>query len=800
MANSSFLSRFSLSRDNAPMLPLHSKPQRHETSNYDLEELSPKPSHSVLFSASDDDPPDFFPESPPAKAGPSSISFAYPNAYRDQPSASRSSSRQPRDYSYDYDYDRPPRQVQQPILFAGPPPPIAQSMFMYRDIDDRSGGSVLEYGRQRLSSNSNHSGASSPTASSSIHLAANTVVLDPRRKLNSGSRARRGKQGTPFDGDSTWTILQRRERALQQEMQVFLDAQSAGLAAGLGRGPLDPSSSPGASSSDGGLGGGSRSSQTSRSNTPTAESVAGRSLRLPTDRSTASGAIIPVRQPRPKKLGLRSARASLARNISMLADLKAEEDAALKAALFARRRALDHLRRLSGRRDTIARELETLETDEEEPLTHELATLRKGYASTNEEIANLETQLTLLKQRKRSLEKSMEAVMSKRESGLSGYRGALKDVEEQLTAVLRRPPIQPLDVDALGTAAGANTGHGEQGKGRIRLDDRDGDLNNGGDDPDHLADIDASAGMEFLRLLPERRTAEMARFWWESEMRLLEKRRRDVATERDALEEGGVVWQEAVQLVSTFEANLRKEMAGPAADENESAAAATAAATAAVKGKNRVPTPEERMQAQLQTMAAVISGLRSHLQTAESKGWNLLICAIGAELEAFKEARDMLWQALRDAGFEVEDAEDAEDAKHDQVRDEQDRQDADSRSSLLIDTQGSTTTAGKTTGPPGLGLDKAEDRAPTPKLAQPTDGHDHDYNTASESEDNDVPPDLLVTLDHEHEHVHEHGQLEHSHSNTRGSQNDHNDKDDSSENEVPLEFLSEHQPDDHKER
>ncbi|CAK7233142.1 hypothetical protein SCUCBS95973_008494 [Sporothrix curviconia] len=772
MANSSFLSRFSLSRDDAPVLPLHTKSIRHQRSEYDLEELSPKPSHSVLFSASDADPPDFFPESPPSKAGPSSVSFAYQDAYRDQPSSSRSSSRRPRDY----DYDPASRRPQQPVLFAGPPPPIARSMLMYRDVDDYS-GSVLEQGRQRYS-NSDHADMSS-TTTASIRLPANTVLLDPRRKPV--STAFRGSKGTSFDGDSTWTILQRRERALQQEIQVFLDAQSAGLLAGLGRGPLRPGSSPGPSS-DGGYGGGG--SRSSRSNTPTAESVAGRSRRLPSDRSTATGAIIPVRQPRPKKLGLRSARAGLARNVSMLADLKAEEDVSLEAALLARRRALDHLRRLSGRRSRISRELESLETDEEDPLTRELATLQRGYASTNQEIADAEHKLASLKHRKRALEKTMEAVMSKRESGLSGYRGALKEVDEQLTAVLRRPPIQPLDVDALG-AGGAERGEDGLEDGGIRLDDRDGAAANhhsDGDDDDN--DVDASAGMEFLRLLPERRTAEMAKFWWESEMRLLEKRRKEVGTERAALEEGGAVWQEAVQLVSNFEANLRKEMAGAADEDDDEGHTA--------KGKRRAPAPEERMQTQLQTMATVIKGLRAHLRRAEDKGWNLLICAIGAELEAFQEAHDMLRQALRDAGFEVE-----EDAEEEVEGGNGSNRNSNSNS-FLIDTNGLTTTA-KTVTPPGFGLDEAEDSTPTPKLARSTSGasvgafkptsRGHDYITASESDDNDVPPDLLVA--HERDDEDRDGD-----SSTRDSLSRHNDRDDSSENEVPPEFLSEHQPDD----
>jgi len=45
--------------------------------------------------------------------------------------------------------------------------------------------------------------------------------------------------------------------------------------------------------------------------------------------------------------------------------------------------------------------------------------------------------------------------------------------------------------------------------------------------------------------------------------------------------------------------------------------------------------------------------LEERLHLAEDKGWNLLICAIGAELAAFKEAEHLLREALRGAGLDV---------------------------------------------------------------------------------------------------------------------------------------------------
>ncbi len=569
---SSFLSRFSLSRNASPVLPLHSKPLRHKPSEYDLDQLSPEPEPSSLLLSADAEPA-FLAEpafrsnaSPDSMAGPSSAA---------------------------------PSRMRPPALFAGPPPPIATSMLLFRDADEGPvSGSILEHGGRRWRQRGDNAGGLSPSP----------LSLSPARQRRPVIKV---TPASSLDSDSsTWTVLQRRERALQKEIQMYLDIQSAGLSAGLSRGgggPLSPGSI-----SDG------RSN-----NTPTAESVAytttsGRSpARLPTvDRATASGAIIPVRQPRARKLGLRAARAGLGRSIALLAELKAEEDASLAAALQARRRVLAHLRRLSGRRGDIARELQALESDGEEPLARELATLRRAHASTGQQITELEGQLAMLRQRKRTLEGRIQDVQNQRDAGLSGYRGALKEVDAQLTAVLRRPPIQPLDMDALGVRTGHDRGSSSaaDAEGSIRLEDKEGW---GEDDVEDVADADAaSTGAIFLRMLPERRTADMARYWWESEARLLERRRREVSTERAALEEGGAVWQNAVQLVSDFEADLRKEMKAG----RDGSGTPKPEVDLLDKGKAKAPTPpapEDLMRAQLERMAAVIAGLRALLQTAQ---------------------------------------------------------------------------------------------------------------------------------------------------------------------------------------
>ncbi|EFX05903.1 hypothetical protein CMQ_3972 [Grosmannia clavigera kw1407] len=711
----SLFSRFSYSGEKLPVPPRHSqisrRPIQHKPSEYDLDQLSPNPRKHIFNSGSE---PAFSAES----ASVASHSIAMRRQQSSSPRASPSWKEEP---SW-----APPSPVTRPkqrALFAGPPPPIASSVLLHREIEDRGGSIQLSPGYQP----GDHMGTFSDRLSTS------TVIFDQ----TTATADRRGPRTIPYENESKWVSLQRRQRSIQRDIQKLLDVQSAGLLAGLGRGPL----SPGSGTELGSDTSGSLNRSRSRGNTPTADSVrttSTPSLRLPTDRATASGAVIPVRQPRPKKLGLRGARSGLARSISQLAVLKAEEDATLMAALKTRKRALTQLRKLANRRDNIVGELHSLEADDGEPLTRELITLSSAHTETTKQILELERQLAMLRSRKRTLEGRIADATSQRDAGLSGYRGALKEVEGQLSAVLSRPSVQPLDVEALGNNAP------ERPPGTKEEDDP----SPGGDES-----ASPTGGVEFLRLRPERRTMEMARSWWEGEVEILERRKLEVRAERTALEKGAAVWEDVVHLVSGFESNLRRQMSGEDSDD----------VNGGTMGKGKAPAlnPEEHMQAQLGKMAEIMTKLGGHMRTAENKGWNLLICAIGAELEAFQEARQMLREALRAAGIHVDDEEPKSGSAGNSGIDEEDS------SSTPRLTQ---SVVAKTTSRPAEVLVDTEDN----------DSHGHG---TSESDDNDVPADLFAT----------HNADDDERSTGGNDRNDHlHDRDDSSENEVPLEFLSGH--------
>jgi hypothetical protein len=299
-----------------------------------------------------------------------------------------------------------------------------------------------------------------------------------------------------------------------------------------------------------------------------------------------------------------------------LANLKAEEDAQIDDALAQRRKAILQLDRLSSRRDDVNKELHALEDDEEEPLGLALRDLGAQYDSLTQEIHALEEKLVGMRNRRRVVRGQMDDVKNQREAGLSGFRGALRDVESDVAALMRRPPIRPLDPEVFDSTAPIDGEDDEQ--------------------------INVNGGFDFLKMIPERRTIDMARTWWQTEIAALERRKLQIDSEHRALEEGGVLWLEVMALVTDFESRLRMAMK---ASSGESSPAVT---TANTKGKEKIPSQEDVIREQLPLLEKSIGELEGHMQTAESRRWNLLICAIGAELEAFREAHDLLQGAIED--------------------------------------------------------------------------------------------------------------------------------------------------------
>ncbi|KAI3390893.1 hypothetical protein diail_8438 [Diaporthe ilicicola] len=677
-SKSSFLPRLSLSRpDNSSILPFHNStsrypPLRNQHSEYDLDELSPQAEQDGLLS--------------PAFDGPA------PNSLSSNRKPTGALNRRPSNSSSGGSTDAKIRRERDPgrIMFAGPPPPIAMSRVLYRDTEEHYEDGEAE-----------EAGATSwlpGTARKAIQSVMwDRSAVDPSRRPDETS--------VVHDRNSVWRSLQRRERAIVQDLQQFLQIQEDILTR--------------VRSGDDGDG------HSSGSATPTSASVSSsrrlhRSIIEPVTRSGPGGEIIPVRQPRRKKAGISDARKGIAGSMAQLANLKVDEDASILSALSTRKQALAKLRKLSTKHDSIAEELTSLETDEAEPLARELDELDSEHRGVCSEIEELQKRLTELRTKRRYLERRMDGVKNRREAGLSGYKNALKEVEDTTNSFLARPPVKPLDVEALTE-------------------------NTNPEEPRSMP-----GGIEFMNLRPERRTIDMAREWWESEVSILEQRKARVDTEHAALEEGGQIWEEVVRLVLDFETELRKLMTG-----------VMASSVQGLKGKEReLPPKETILKLQYEKINTVVMGLEQRLRVAENRGWNLLIAAIGAELEAFKQAQKINKDMLQDSGITV---------------DERSSTDVPRENSGMT---GSTNNSFHTVNGGSTNLKDLQEQ-----LMDIPNNHEDDRNDES---DNEVPADLLVTQADSHAEEHHDG------GNLDGANEIPLLDRESSDNEVPLEFLVEH--------
>ncbi|KAL5117643.1 hypothetical protein ACEQ8H_004391 [Pleosporales sp. CAS-2024a] len=126
----------------------------------------------------------------------------------------------------------------------------------------------------------------------------------------------------------------------------------------------------------------------------------------------------------------------------------------------------------------------------------------------------------------------------------------------------------------------------------------------------------------FLSLPVKRRTLDMAREYWQDEYKRLAEKCEEIDIDRGALDEGAGVWNDVVKKVADYETTLQRFM-----QQND--------------GDN---PPEPSLL--LEQMDTTISFLEEKLDLATSRAWNLLVCAIGAELEAFLQGKTVLENVL----------------------------------------------------------------------------------------------------------------------------------------------------------
>ena len=229
----------------------------------------------------------------------------------------------------------------------------------------------------------------------------------------------------------------------------------------------------------------------------------------------------------------------------------------------------------------------------EEGLTKKIESIVSGAKVDNlqsqasqlaKDIEDTEIRLAQMKTKHRRLMSEISEIENSVQAKLSSYRESLRIVRSDVHQFLERPPQS-----------------------------------------EHSS---AGGDKTFHELPAKRRTLEMANEHWQNEHTALSQRREETETERTALEDGAVVWKEVVTEVAEFERLLREE-------------------TSQMSTVNlRRKTAQPDIVTLLRSMDRTIESISAKYEIAESRGWNLLVCSIGAELEAFKQGREILQEAL----------------------------------------------------------------------------------------------------------------------------------------------------------
>ena len=478
--------------------------------------------------------------------------------------------------------------------------------------------------RSQMSSSSPSTSAQGPfqTAPQSPRLFPKTILEEP--SANDLSDTVRPHQHAQLPQSDAQTALYRQQAHLENYLQTLLDAQSEGLLAGLGASsPRDDRSSTG------------RSASRSSTSTATPSSIARSHVTWAPPEEVR---VMPVRQPKPKRIGLRSARNGISRTMADLAVLKTEEAQVLELGVERREEVIAGATRISEKDAGLREHIRKIET---EPASERVRGLREEEKALDVEIKETELRLYRLRAKQRVMKHEVQSLENGMQAKLSSYRNALGLAEKEAQQFVAKPLLE-----------GERTARVKSG----------------------------------LWALPkERRTLEMVREYYGDETEIMKRQIEEVGKERRALEEGQEVWKDVVDVVLRMEETLRTEMKNMQEDTREAGMRRILGRLGKAKGK-----------------------VERQMALAEDRGWNLLMVAIGAEVEALEEGFKVLEDALQKTRGETQE----EDLLRDDPGHERDRR-RDVAEKVHPEAPDGPDTNGPNT---RLGRSEEEDDEPGPEL------------------------------------------------------------------------------------
>ncbi|KAK3719533.1 hypothetical protein LTR37_004391 [Vermiconidia calcicola] len=304
------------------------------------------------------------------------------------------------------------------------------------------------------------------------------------------------------------------------------------------------------------------------------------------------------RKPRParQKPGLRSARKGIYNAMMALSTVKHEELQGIDENLRAKEQILEQIDEWDKKRHGLREAAQNVDSDED---TVRVKRLRQEADTLQESINHVELQLSDMKARHRKLTRQVAAVENSMQAKLASYTSSLKMLEEDVQKFLT--------LDSTEDTSRPRSSNGQASMWEIPA---------------------------------KRRTLGIARRHWKEERDAVMERRESTQHEKAALEEGTQIWREVVAQVTDFERLMRSQMAEQSMQPPDTPGDSTSA------------NASQRLKELLSHMDRLVENLESNFELAKEQNWNLLVAAIGAELDALKQGRQLLDNVLRSTSSE----------------------------------------------------------------------------------------------------------------------------------------------------
>lgn len=324
-----------------------------------------------------------------------------------------------------------------------------------------------------------------------------------------------------------------------------------------------------------------------------------------TNSTIHNGRVIPVCQPQYVPLSLSQVRSSFSTTMIELSTLRAEEARIHSSTLAALTATKGDINIWKSRRQALSGEVAQIE---QTPQVTRLQILRKEGLSLDTEIQALELQLSEKRSQQRALRAEVGTLENSVASTLSSYQASKRLLDDEITTFLATE-IQSLRLHD-------NQRNKKDRKARWMT--RSWSQETHKDTSEEGLEDALTAALEEVDLGITKARQEQ-----------------DVAeAEHMALEEGTQIWSDVINEIRKFERALAKWMKQQSSKP---------------KSDMTDESPTSASQDLIHRWNNTIEEIQGHLGYIEGRGWNLLVCCIGAELAALGLGRDA-FAAIMDEG------------------------------------------------------------------------------------------------------------------------------------------------------